>query len=96
VCNALHDLDLLVRSRPADLDELQAKLQKIADTYDTFGTYAYGRVPVGPTTEEQIASPELSKPLRDLIDKKILDGRPLTKDFADTPLAGLRNTLLPQ
>jgi hypothetical protein len=46
------------------------------------------------TTEEKIASPELSKPLRDLIDKKILDGRPLTKDFADTPLAGLRDALL--
>jgi hypothetical protein len=73
-CNALRDLDLLRLAPPADPDQLQAKLQKIVDTYDTFGTYAYGRVPVGPTTEEQIASPELSKPLRDLIDKKILDG----------------------
>jgi hypothetical protein len=25
---------------------------------------------------------------------KILDERPLTKDFADTPLAGLRNALM--
>ncbi len=92
-CIALRDLDRLRLVPPADL---QSELQKIADTYDTFGTYAYGRVPVGPTTEEQIASPELSKPLRDLIDKKILDGRPLTKDFADTPLAGLRDALLAQ
>ena len=95
-CNALHDLDVVRRTPPADPDELQSKLQEIVDTYDTFGTYAYGRVVVGPTTEEQIASPELSKPLRDSIDKKILDGRPLTKDFADTPLAGLRDALLAQ
>jgi hypothetical protein len=94
-CNALRELDVLRRNLPTFRDELQAKVQKIVDTYDTFGTYAYGRVPVG-STEEQIASPQLSKPLRDLIDKKILDGRPLTKDFADTPLAGLRDALLAQ
>jgi hypothetical protein len=49
---------------------------------------------VSDTAEEKIASPELKKPLRDVIDKRFLDGRPLTKDFADTPLAGLRDALL--
>lgn len=93
-CNALHDLNLLTLAPPATDDALRSKVQLIADTYDTFGTYAYGRVSVGPAAEEKIATPDLSKPLRDAIDKKILDGRPLTKDFADTPLAGLRDALL--
>jgi hypothetical protein len=92
-CIALRGLDVLWRSPPMYRSELREKLQRIIDTYDTFGTYAYGRVPVD-STEEQIASPELSKPLRDAIDKKILDERPLTKDFADTPLAGLRDALM--
>jgi hypothetical protein len=95
-CTALRDLDLLMRSPPADLDERRAKVQLISDRYDTFGTYVYGAVPTTRTTEEKIASPELSKPLRDAIDKKFLDGRPLTKDFAETPLAGLRDALLAQ
>jgi hypothetical protein len=47
-------------------------------------------------TEEKIASPELSKPLRDIIDKKILDGRRSPRISPKPPLAGLRDALLGQ
>ena len=36
----------------------------------------------------------LSDALRHAIDEKILEGRPLTEPFDDTPLAGLRASLL--
>jgi hypothetical protein len=40
-----------------------------------------------------IESPDLSPALRDAIDKKVLDGLPLTQPFDQTPLAGLSNAL---
>jgi hypothetical protein len=47
---------------------------------------------------EEIASPKLSdaacQPLRAAIDKKLLDGLPLTQRFDDTPLAVLRDAVL--
>jgi hypothetical protein len=51
----------------------------------------------GKVAGKAIKSPTLSRPelqaLRDAIDRKILDGRPLTKPFTETPLAHVRDAL---
>ena len=91
-CNALLRLSSLwVASRMLRTD-LERKVQAIVDMYDLF-VPVYGSVPVG-DLEEKIASPALSAPLRGAIDRTILDGRPLTKPFAETPLNDVRTALL--
>jgi hypothetical protein len=92
-CSALKKLDVLMRRPPPYPGQLETQLQKIVKDYDEF-VPAYGWVPVSETREEKIKEPSLSIALRDVIDKKILDRRPLTKPFAETPLAGLRAALL--
>ena len=63
------------------------KLPKIEKEYDAT------RLDYGVVEKEKITSPRLSPELRAAIDEKILEGRPLTKPFADTPLVGLRDAL---
>ena len=85
-CTALSGLDRLLRAPPADL---QTKVQSIVDNYDKF-VPTYGQV-----LNVNIKSPDLSTTLRAALDQKVLDGGPLTKPFAGTPLAGLRALLNP-
>jgi hypothetical protein len=86
-CKSLHDLDVLMRTKPEDPNDVLTSVQGMVEYYEkTDETY-------GVVMDKKIASPPLSKQLRDAINKKILDGRPLTKPFAETPLAGLRNWL---
>jgi hypothetical protein len=89
-CEALYQLDLLSRDKPGPQSTLPLdfQLESIADRYNRFEP-TYGQVVTG-----RIQSPDLSTALRDAINKKILDGSPLTKPFDETPLAGLRNLLL--
>lgn len=96
-CKALHDLDVLLRNKPEDREEVQMKVQFIVDDYDR-DVRTYGKVEIekdGIEVIDTIASPELSVELRNGLNKKVLDSCPCTKPFADTPLAGLRTTLLP-
>jgi len=87
-CKALQDVDVLIRDKLTDLEEIQMKLQWIVDAYDavvpTYGTVDHVKV----------ALPDLSTALRDAINKNVLDNGPRTKAFADTPLAVLGNALL--
>lgn len=98
-CKSLAALDILMRAPLTDSDRA-TKLQAIVadyekDNYDDFDpTYGAVAVDTGDNIEEKISQPPLSKPLRDAIDKKILDGRPLTKPFADTPLVSLRDAVM--
>jgi hypothetical protein len=89
-CKALYDLDVLSRDKPQAPGGLDFELESIAIRYDKF-VPTYGKVVLA----GEITSPELSIPLRDAIDKKILDGLPLTQPFSRTPLADLRNALSP-
>ena len=83
---ALDDLNLLWSLKPSDGDA--AMLQGIIDSYDK-PAETYGIV-----NHEAIASPDLSSSLRDAINEKLLDGLPLTKPFAETPLVDLHDALL--
>jgi hypothetical protein len=87
-CGALGALDVLIRDKPTDPEEIQMKLQWIVDDYDkvvpTYGTVDHVK----------IASPDLSATLRDALNKKVLDDCPCTMAFADTPLVGLLNWVL--
>jgi hypothetical protein len=84
-CLALNEMDALIRNKPQDHEELQTELQRIVSSYEsTFHT--------GPGAT--IGSPQVWAAFRDALDKKVLDGCPCTKPFDDTPLAGLRTTLL--
>jgi hypothetical protein len=85
-CRALCDLDVLIRDKPTDPEEVQEKLAWIVGDYNKV-VRTYGVVPSG----EKILRPELSDELRAVIDRTVLDLGPLTKQtFDDTPLAGLR------
>lgn len=86
-CEALSKLDALSRNPPQDLAALDFELESIALGFGKF-VPTYGQTLMG-----SIQSPDLSPALRDAIDKKVLDGLPLTKPFAETPLAGLRRAL---
>ena len=88
-CNALYDLDVLSRAKPQAPGGLDFELESIAIRYDKF-VPTYGKVFL---LGGDIKSPDLSTALRDAIDKKLLDGFPLTKPFSRTPLADLRNAL---
>jgi len=87
-CKAIQDVDVLIRDKLKDLEEIQMKLQWIADDYDavvpTYGTVDHVKV----------ASPDLSAALRDAINTNMLDAGPCTKAFADTPLGDLGTALL--
>jgi hypothetical protein len=76
-CTALSDL--------ADTRLLPFELELIEKSYDD------RPLPDAVVDHEKIGSPALSSALRDAIDRTILDGLPLTKRFADTPLVSLRN-----
>jgi hypothetical protein len=88
-CEAVYRLDVLSRTKPQDPEALDFELGSIALRYDKF-VPTYGKVAL---LGGDIKAPALSTDLRDAIDRKILDGLPLTKPFSDTPLAGLRNAL---
>jgi hypothetical protein len=89
-CWTIGRLDVLIRDKLTDPEEIQMKLQWIVGDYDevvpTYGTVDHVR----------IASPDLSTTIRDALNKKVLDDCPCTKAFADTPLVGLRNWALPR
>ena len=73
-----------MRTRPEDPNDVLTRVQGMVEYYEkTDETY-------GVVMDKKIASPALSTELREAINKKILDARPLTKPFAETPLAGLR------
>jgi hypothetical protein len=91
-CTALRSLDRLLRAPPADRTELETYLQSIVEGYNRVPTDAWVRL--DGDALEKIASPMLSDALRHAIDEKILEGRPLTEPFDETPLAGLRASLL--
>jgi hypothetical protein len=83
-CQALDALNRLIRTPPPAGSDRTSALQAIISAYDNF-------VPTPASVKgEVIASPDLSQALRDALDKKVLDGRSLTKSFADTELDGLR------
>jgi hypothetical protein len=87
-CTALSRLDVLLRNKPDDGDTLQFEVDGIVEAYDK-EQQVYGVVDFEP-----ISSPDLSPALRDAINAKVIDGLPLTMRFDDTPLAGLRSSLL--
>ncbi len=91
-CTALRSLGRLLRSPPVDPVELQTYLHSIVEVYDRVPTDAWVRL--DGNALKRIQSPMLSEALRHAIDEKILEGRPLTEPFDDTPLAGLRASLL--
>jgi len=91
-CTALRSLDRLLRAPPADRTELETYLQSIVEGYNRVPTDAWVRL--DGDVLEKIESPLLSETLRNAIDEKILEGRPLTEPFDETPLAGLRASLL--
>jgi hypothetical protein len=88
-CTALQELDRVMRNPM----RVAGEVDYIAKSYDEF-VWSKGRVSVGDTTVA-IESPALSDKLREAIDDKILEGRPLTKPFAQTPLNDLRAMLSP-
>jgi hypothetical protein len=89
-CKALQRLDgLLLRIRPATPDELDS----IEFDFNS---------PVTPVVmlqndqgnEEELSTPTLSDTLHEALNKKVLEGLPLTQTFfKDTPLAALRDKL---
>ena len=86
-CKALWDLSWVLQ-----LPEVrQWKLPQIVTDYNA-DLWKHGTV-----AGERITSPsELSQERRDAIDRKILDGLPLTEPlFKDTPLARILNPLMP-
>jgi hypothetical protein len=92
-CEALSGLAELLRDRPP-MDALQENLARIVRDYDApLSKEQYGRIGGVAIKSPSLSDDEL-RPLRDAIDKKILDGRPLTKkQLNETPLAGLRDAL---
>jgi hypothetical protein len=90
-CTAFRSLDRLLRA-PPDRAELETYLQSIVQGYNSVPTDAWVRL--DGDVLEKIRSPMLSDALRDAIDEKILEGRPLTEPFDETSLAGLRSSLL--
>jgi len=88
-CTALQELDRVARNPMRFVGELDY----IAKSYDEF-VWSKGTVWTGDESED-IESPALSDDLRDAIDEKILERRPLTKRFADTPLQDIRVALTP-
>lgn len=88
-CRALERLNRLVRNPPASPAVLRSEVELVVDTYDTFGSMVYGVV-----MDERITTPELSTALRNAIDRHVLDGAPLTRPFAETPLERVRTALL--
>jgi hypothetical protein len=91
-CLALNALDSMLRHKPKVPDDLfQSEMRAVVQDYykvqPIYGTvYKDGKF-------VDIRSPALSDELRDAINEKILDGLPLTKPFAETPLAGLYDKL---
>jgi len=83
-CTALYGLAQVLR----DPRVLQWRLTTIPQEYNQ------ARTMYGVVDREQITSPTLPPVLRTAIDKKILDGLPLTKPFAETPLSELRAAAL--
>jgi hypothetical protein len=83
-CDALQSVDSLIRNAAG----LPGEFENIEKSYDRF-TWSNGLIWLEGKYEE-IQTPVLSPELREAIDEKILEGRPLTKAFADTPLADLR------
>ncbi len=94
-CTALSRLNTLLLAPPADRAQLETELHLLAAQYDA-DVQVYGTVYLGPpsTGFQKIREPALSDKLRAGINEKILDGLPLTERFDDTPLAGLRASLL--
>jgi hypothetical protein len=90
-CAALTDLDRLRRTPVADPDARASRLQAIVAAYDKPRSL-YGVVYMD-GEPHTIASPAISPALREAIDRTVLDGRPLVKPFAETPLAGLHAAL---
>jgi hypothetical protein len=83
-CTALYGLAQVL----ADPHVLRWKLRTIPEEYDR------PRSMYGVVDREAITSPTLPAALRAAIDRKILDGLPLTMPFADTPLADVREAAL--
>ena len=94
-CTAVSRLSTLLLAPPADRAQLETELHLLATQYDA-DVQVYLTVYPGPpsTGFQKIREPALSDKLRAGIDEKILDGLPLTERFDDTPLAGLRASLL--
>src|SRR5262249_9687993 len=88
-CSAIDDLVVLTSNKPKDPGEVKSQADGIAARYDGYQAPS-PQVAInkdGTTVLEMIASPpELPRAQRDAIDKKVLDGLPLTMPFADTPL----------
>jgi hypothetical protein len=90
---ALSSLSRLLFMPNPDHDWLRGEVSRIVEKYDHFAP-VYGTVAVAPGVNEDIKEPWLLDELRDKINEKILDGRPLTLPFDKTPLADLRDSLL--
>jgi hypothetical protein len=92
-CEAVGGLAELLRVRPP-MNALQENLANIVRDYDApLSKDQYGRIAGVPIKSPSLSDDKL-RPLRDAIDKKILDGRPLTKKrLNETPLAGLHDAL---
>jgi hypothetical protein len=92
-CTALSELDRLRReavtpvAAPPNQPSLRDRVDAIVAAYDKPRSL-YGVV-FQDGSMHTITSPAITPTLRAAIDKKLLDGRPLTKPFADTPLANL-------
>lgn len=92
-CEAIAGLEELLSDRPP-VDVLQRRMAEIVEAYDApLDKKDYGTVG-GVAIKSPTLSDEELRPLRDAIDKKILDGRPLTKKLLnDTPLARVRDAI---
>jgi hypothetical protein len=88
-CTALQDLDRFMRIPPL----FPGELQNVVKAYDGSVPPNGSVVVSNDQPPEDIASPTLSKPLRDAIDEKILDWAPLTRPFEQTQLAVLRDAV---
>jgi hypothetical protein len=95
-CAAIDDLAALTANKSSQSkEEMKSQVQEIITRYDEY-TAPTPQVAInrgGVTVLVAIESPDLSPALRDAIDKKVLDGLPLTQPFDQTPLAGLSNAL---
>jgi hypothetical protein len=98
-CYSAPSLDL-VSSEAGTAGTLKAGICSTSIRFGLHYRYARRCVPAvlqrrvyGTVKHVDIKSPELSDALRDALNKKVLDGLPLTKPFDQTPLAGLRDAL---
>ena len=73
-------------------DWLRREVSDIVEKYDAY-VPAYGKVVIDGAAED-ISEPWLMDDLREEINEKVLDGRPLTKPFDQTRLAGVSDVLL--